>query len=807
MHRHRVRDSLHCLLSIACFLLFAVSCLLAAQPPAQEPTDDAELDRHLTTVREQVANSSLRLGRREDLALEMASTLDRAAEVATIAEKRRHRWAQAVDLLDKFLKDNIEPPLQREMRFQTGVYRWAAAQTWIADAELSRGDPKPSQEAVAALDDAIERFRSVGGGGDNQALDDNVRFRLAEALTDRARLEPSGSDGRRSRESEALDLLEHPPGEPELTGFWSLLKADLLRRSGKQAEAEKQLEAVVKSTPPPPDDEIAEVKVPLLLDQKKFTDAVAFLESTHMNPPAKSLWMVRARLAQLAGNPAAAARVVVETELFKAVSELRKGKSPELRPALLELARSGLTPDAGHPPAVWDALAAAYGEAGDPATAGVQMAKAASRATALGQPDDAASYRLRAGGYLYQAGKFVEADQVLSQVADNPGPTSVRAKAGMLRALARGRAVAMGLPGASTARYAAALERQVADFPTDPATDEARWQLGRLAVADGHRDRAEGLWAAIDARSPHWLESRLAILDFDRDQLELQQISPDRKQVTEIFQHADRLIGQSVDLVRSEADKTELLLARARLDLTPQVGAPESARNFFERIRRLPADPGHQYRVRLLRLVALIEMGRYIEAEREAQSHPSWRVAAELPALFDAIRLLDQCASTADTDLRQRRFGLVLKLLIEPILKSEEELPPAERNELAIRETRGLLYTGADREARQSLAVWHNVDEDTASDRLLRDLGDTYNRLEVYSHDIDVQRLRIKRNASGSLPWFDARYSLALAYFHTGKPKQAAQIIDSTAILHPELGGTFLHDKFIRLRQRLGVKP
>ena len=65
----------------------------------------------------------------------------------------------------------------------------------------------------------------------------------------------------------------------------------------------------------------------------------------------------------------------------------------------------------------------------------------------------------------------------------------------------------------------------------------------------------------------------------------------------------------------------------------------------------------------------------------------------------------------------------------------------------------------------------------------------------------------MQNNAPGSLPWFDARYALALAYFRTGKPREAAQLIDSTAILRPELGGTVLHDKFIRLRQRLGVKP
>ncbi len=93
------------------------------------------------------------------------------------------------------------------------------------------------------------------------------------------------------------------------------------------------------------------------------------------------------------------------------------------------------------------------------------------------------------------------------------------------------------------------------------------------------------------------------------------------------------------------------------------------------------------------------------------------------------------------------------------------------------------------------------------SDRLLRDLGDTYNRLGVYSLDIDVQKLRQKNSTTGSPEWFDSRYALALAYFRTGRLKEAAQLIDSTAILHPDLGGGVLHDKFIHLRQRLGIKP
>jgi tetratricopeptide (TPR) repeat protein len=299
----------------------------------------------------------------------------------------------------------------------------------------------------------------------------------------------------------------------------------------------------------------------------------------------------------------------------------------------------------------------------------------------------------------------------------------------------------------------------------------------------------------------------LVVASLDRDELDRQQLNPDRHKLIEIFERADRFLERAVDLVKSDGDRAELLLARARLNIAPRVGTPETARDLCDRARRLVDAPGLQYRARLYRLVAMVDIGRYVEAEREAISHLAWRNPAERDAFFDAVRLLDQLAATAETDLRQRRFGLVLRMIVEPIVTStEEKLDADHQSELAMRLTRALLFTGGDVAARRSVAAWRGGPQ-TSDERVLRDLGDTYNRLEAYSLDIDVQRLRLKNNPPGSLPWLDARYSLALAYFRNGNLKEAAKLIDSTAILHPELGGNALHDKFIHLRQRLGQQP
>ena len=123
--------------------------------------------------------------------------------------------------------------------------------------------------------------------------------------------------------------------------------------------------------------------------------------------------------------------------------------------------------------------------AGDPAKAGAQMATCRQ----IGRPRWAGqtwrpAYRLRGGGFLFQAGKFDEAELAAVPGRRRSAACPVRAKAGMLRCLARGRALALGLPGASTTSYTAALRAQIRDFPRDPSTDEARWLLGRLAVAE-----------------------------------------------------------------------------------------------------------------------------------------------------------------------------------------------------------------------------------------------------------------------------------------------------------------------------------
>ena len=303
-------------------------------------------------------------------------------------------------------------------------------QSWSWIGAVEPGDPRSrAWRRARALIDAIERYRTIAAGADDQTLVENIRFRLAEALAGRAELEPAGSTGRRSRESEALALLEQPPSEAGLAAYWHLLKADLLRASAKPLQAEAELDAAVRSTPPPPDGEIVEVRVPLQLDRKKFDEAIASVEASRLDGPAKLLWAARARLAQIAGLPVGAERFAAETDLFRRIGALRQGTSPESRRALLELAKAAITPDAKHPPEVWDALAAASAAAGDPSRAAAQAGGSSPPSVGMptSQSDKAATYQLRTGGFLFQAGKLMEASIDRARRSPNsPGASPIR---------------------------------------------------------------------------------------------------------------------------------------------------------------------------------------------------------------------------------------------------------------------------------------------------------------------------------------------------------------------------------------------
>ena len=502
--------------------------LLLPASQAQEPAPADELAMHLADLKQQIEDISLPIARRENLAIGMAGTLDRAAQTAANDDQRQARWAQAIELLDAFNTRNPGHPRAREFQLQAAVYRWAQARVWRA---AERAQPRRIATTPASC---RQHWTTPSRGCGRSPRERPATFwetTCGSGWPAHLPTAPSSSQAtppqRRAQVAEALELLGQPISEPGLKGFAALLKADLLRRVNRADEAMALVDEAVKSVPAPPEREILDVRIPVLTAQKKFDQAEADLKASHLDEPGKELGLFHVRLAELASLAPGADRFPVEQAVFRQLKALRDRKAPESRLALAELARSGIDPDSKHEPEVWDILAEAHEVLGDAEKAGALEERAALRALELGRPDAAARFRLRGGGFLFQAGKYLDADAMLTKVVGDLKGGNLRAKASMLRGLARGRALAAGLPGITPAAYAQALEEQVRDFPDDPATDEARWLLGSLARASGDTSRAEASWSAIPHGSARWLDARLALAEIKRAALESHLVTGD----------------------------------------------------------------------------------------------------------------------------------------------------------------------------------------------------------------------------------------------------------------------------------------
>ena len=776
---------------------------------AQSPVFDDETAQHLAAMKARLDDRSTDVETRESLALETAATLDRSARAEPSFEGKLGRWDAAVDLLDEFDRKNEGHPRRREFGLQSAVYRWAQARAWNDRRAIRPADVPSTVEEAAKLDEAIARLRRILGG-EPGPLTDNIRFRLAWALTDRAALEAAGAPLAQLRRDEAMGLLSTPPSEASLSGFHALLKAELLREAGRLDEAASQVAVAARAAAPPPETELLDVLLPILMDRRAFAEARKAIDAMGLPAPTKGLNRVRVDIEEWkAAEPGAGGserRRSAEVDLLDQIHALQASKAAEARVAVSEVAASGLAFDPDAAAGLWDVVAEGFDVRGDPKSASMASEKAAERQARDGRREEAGAARLRAGGYAYQAGDFARADALLEAVVADPESGGSRPRASLLQAIARGREAATGA-APTRERYEQALARHLKAFPDDPTSAEARWMMGNLEQARGNAEKAQGLWKAISIESPRWAQARVAACDALRLALEDRIAADEREGLEKDYEAARSLILESSRDARErlESDRADLLICQARLDLLPIVGKPPRAREAAEECLAMNLKPSQRYRARLARLVALATSGRYVEAEREAQQHRSWSDPEDRAALLEAVRQLDLAAAAAEADLPQRRFGQVARVLIAPLLQ-DAELPDALRNELTFRLARAQLFQGDPRSAQATLQSWA-PSTSRADDRFLRDLADAYTRLYANEMAIDVQRLRLQKAASGSRPWFDARYGLALAYYRLGRKSDASQLVEATAILHPELGGGRLREKFIRLRQRLGSSP
>lgn len=788
-------------IDVAVVLIFLATALGVPADGPEKSAGADEVDSHLESTRRILADASRPVEERASLALEEAAALDREAQIRPDLEGRRARSSQAVRLLDEFNAAHPGHGLCIPLALQAGVYVWADGRREMDGWRLHPADDSRKGRAAERLDESIRRLQRLEPelSGVDPIVAQNARFRLAQALADRAGLASDASPEGRDWLKKALAAIDPIPTESAVEGFARLLHAEILARLGELNRAEDEINAASRLKQPPPIPASTEVRVRILAGQGRYLDALKAIDSAGLDDVARDAMALEVRLEQRRGPISGPARTEAEVDAFGRARSLRGSERPEARRALNDLGRSLDQPPPHAEPEAWDTLADAALGLGDASRASRLVASAADRARTLGQPEEAARLRYRAGAILFQAGDYAGADPLLGRVWDDPKAGPSRPKAGMLRALARGRALADGQPGATRAAYLDALRDVVRSYPDEPATVEARWLLASAEAEDGHPPEAVGLWRSIPGGHPRWLLARLAIAAQYQRELDDLRIGDETTSARAKFREAAAFLRESTRLASGPAEVIELDLASARLDLTPGVGRPELARSLCDRIAHEAGSAAQHARARIFRLVALAMTQRITEAEKEIRGELT---QAPPEALLAAARLLDHAADAVDSDAGRLRFGRLIRIITDGLAR-RADLPSALAAELRLRAVRAAIFTGDLEAARRLFRGDPPLDPGDYDLDGLRDLSDAFLRLDAPGMAVEVERLRARRLKPGSAAWLESRYVLALALYRDRKADDARDIIDATAILHPDLGGGSLRPRFERLRQRI----
>ena len=778
----------------------AIACLfLTLQAVIPAP---AEVDSQLEAVRRQIRDPSRPVETRASIALEEAASLDKIAQGQTTAEDRRKRAIEAVTLLDGFNAANPRHRLEVPVAIQAAVYLWADGRREYDDWRLHPKQELFRDRAREILDSTIVRFERIEPAlsGVDPLVAQNARFRMAQALADRARLEPVASESERAILRRALGSLEPVPTEAAVVGFARLLRAEIRCRLSEFQAAEEEFEAASKAKERPEPDALVEVIAAIDSGQKRFSTAIKAIDAAPLDPITKAVLGIKVRLAERRAVSAGRDRRDADEDALRLGRLLRGSPRADARLALIDLARDLDRPPPHSEPDAWDLLAEGAIGLGDPIRAGRLIEEGADRAETDGHREDAARLRLRAGAIHFQDGKFADADAAFTRVWNDPKSGPFRPKAGMFRVLARGRMLSERAVGATRAGYLAAVKELLRDYPDDPATGEARWLLGGFELDAGRPSEAVAHWESIPPGQPRWITARLAITDQNQRELDSLRIIGEPTSVAEKFKSASASLRESLRSAADGSDAIDLELAMIRLELTPGVGRPDRALSLCERIAHEPGPKAEHARARILRVVALVQAQRFGDAEVAARTETA-RASADDFLL--AARLLDHSADATESDVGRSRIGRILRLMLVAGARHDDAMPPDRQAEYRLRVVRAEIAAGDPASARRLFAGTKSPQAADLDADGLRDLADAFARVEAYGMAVDVERLRARTLRPGSPGWIESRYGLALALYKDRKPRDALKVIDATAILHPGLGGGSLKARFERLRQRI----
>lgn len=805
------------------------------QPDPEQAYLDALRERKLfrlleTHCRKQLARQDATPAERARFTIELANILAARAQTELQSATRAEFWQQASTLLRKFLEQNAQHPQAAALQFQLGVYELAQGELARQQAKLAPQSKELIDSARVHLKAAIQSFRQVESGatetmkkrslGDNaagdqpssnqlKALINNTRFRLGQSSLALAQTFPRHSADQTEAASQAKTQFEaftQRFSTSELTLESYLGRAECLRLLGDTAEAVRSLRDVEKSgVPDKYRDRASVLRAQVHIDQKKPAAARNAIEEERKqlrgpNPELDLLYvqsLLELAREQNKGQGNLIARQLV-TSALEEMDRIEKEHGlywvSRCELLLAELAAENVLVE---DPVVLVRMADGQYRRGDRAGTVKTLDRGVKLARERGDANQTVELSFRAASIQVQEKSFENAAERFAQIAGTYANHPKAPQAQFMVAYCLGQLYAAESTPERLEKYERALEQLLRSFGSDQTAMEGRWLLGSLRMNQRRWSDVIELWKEIPRGHGRFAAARQELARaYENWLVDLWTRSqPAEKTASAAIQYMKQALATPRGSTLAPAD-VSLALRLTRILLHPTVGRYDEAEEILEQILfGQGANESERGEARRLTVAALLGQDKFDGARRMLETE----FVGVPQELFAVVQSLEDSAARG-SESRRRQLGKLQLVATERLVKEAEQLTPEQSTQAEI--YLALAYVNAGQANRADELFNKLRDRVPNSPRVLEAQAECFMQLGRYAQARDLWRQLVGLVRENTTAWYRAKYSLALACFHSNDTAQALKIILVTEQLHPDLGGPEMKAKFEELKAK-----
>lgn len=340
-------------------------------------------------------------------------------------------------------------------------------------------------------------------------------------------------------------------------------------------------------------------------------------------------------------------------------------------------------------------------------------------------------------------------------------------------------------------------------YPDDETSRDVIYLRGTLRKAEGDYESAIEDFLAVPSEHRLFLASRMrASRVYEAWKRPLDPAGPRDGTLGRVVAFHESLLSTMAadELPWSPSQRCELTLRLCQFLVDERIDQPDQAEARINELLAAPDVP-HEWieSARRLLLLALVRQGKYLEAEQLADVH------ARAPAA-DVLATLQLLHDQADRigDLEKKYIGRVEAHLVRHARTQVDRWEESHRRDWELALARIELNLGNDERLAESIARLQEIRSRQPRDLATAELlGLCLMRLQRHESAILIWKELMDGLPEASAPWYRAKLNLITCLRRSGNIQDARQVLKLLEILHPDLGGSPIRERFLAEREQL----